>query len=35
MYEQHENLYVIDSLEQLESELNRYFDPILERAAEK
>jgi phenylalanine-4-hydroxylase len=35
MYEQHENLYVIDSLEQLEAELKRYFDPILERAAEE
>jgi phenylalanine-4-hydroxylase len=32
MYEQHENLYVIDSLEQLEAELARYFDPILERS---
>jgi phenylalanine-4-hydroxylase len=33
MYSQHEELYVIESLEQLEAELARYFDPILERAA--
>jgi phenylalanine-4-hydroxylase len=33
LYEQHQNLYVIESLEQLKAELARYFDPILERAA--
>lgn len=33
MYEQHQDLYVIESLEQLTHELKRYFDPILERAA--
>jgi len=34
MYEQHSDLYVIESLEQLTTELKRYFDPILERAAQ-
>lgn len=33
MYEQHKDLYVIESLDQLRTELNRYFDPLLERAA--
>jgi phenylalanine-4-hydroxylase len=33
MYEQHRDLYVIESMEQLTTELKRYFDPILERAA--
>lgn len=31
-HEQPRDLYVIESLEQLESELTRYFDPILERS---
>ena len=35
LYEQHQDLYVIESLEQLKTELARYFDPILERAASK
>jgi phenylalanine-4-hydroxylase len=33
MYEQHKDLYVVESLDQMRSELRRYFDPILERAA--
>jgi phenylalanine-4-hydroxylase len=32
MYEQHSDLYVIESVDALEAELARYFDPILERA---
>ena len=32
LYEQHQDLYVIESLEQLKTELARYFDSILERA---
>ncbi|HEX5630595.1 MAG TPA: hypothetical protein VFY15_02975 [Acidimicrobiia bacterium] len=32
MYEQHKDLYVIESLDQLRAELNRYFEPMLERA---
>lgn len=35
MYEQHQDLYVIESIEQLKHELARYFDPILERAADR
>ncbi|MEK7253058.1 MAG: hypothetical protein AAB198_07415 [Actinomycetota bacterium] len=35
LYEQHQDLYVIESLEQLKTELARYFDSILERAASK
>ena len=31
MYEQHDHLYVIDSLEQCKAELERYFDPIVSR----
>jgi hypothetical protein len=33
--EQHKDLYVIDSIDQLEAELARFFDPILERAGKK
>jgi len=33
LYEQHKDLYVIESLDQLTAELVKYFDPILERAA--
>ena len=33
MYEQHSELYVIDSIDQLKAELSAYFDPILQRAA--
>ena len=33
LYEQHKDLYVIESLDQLTAELTKYFDPILERAA--
>ena len=33
LYEQHQNLYVIESIDQVRHELARYFDPILERAA--
>ena len=32
LYEQHKDLYVIESLEQLTAELAQYFDPILERS---
>jgi phenylalanine-4-hydroxylase len=32
LYEQHKDLYVIESLDQLKTELAKYFDPILERA---
>ncbi len=32
MYEQHRDLYVIESLDQLKAELARYFDPMLERS---
>jgi len=32
MYEQHDHVYVIESLEQCKEEVSRYFDPILERA---
>jgi hypothetical protein len=32
MYEQHSDLYVIESVDALKAELARYFDPILERA---
>ena len=35
MYEQHQDLFVVDSIESLEVELARYFDPILERAAQR
>ncbi len=35
LYEQHQDLYVIESLDQLKAELARYFDPILERAGRK
>lgn len=34
MYEQHHDLYVIESVDQLTAELEKYFNPILERAAE-
>ena len=33
LYEQHKDLYVIESLEQLTAELAKYFDPILERSS--
>ncbi|HAX82663.1 MAG TPA: hypothetical protein DCY40_08865 [Actinobacteria bacterium] len=33
LYEQHKDLYVIESLDQLKTELAKYFDAILERAA--
>ncbi|OFW64786.1 MAG: hypothetical protein A2135_05510 [Actinobacteria bacterium RBG_16_67_15] len=32
LYEQHKDLYVIESLDQLTAELAKYFDPILERS---
>ena len=32
LYEQHRDLYVIESIDQLKTELARYFDPIVERA---
>ena len=32
LYEQHKDLYVIESLDQLTAELSKYFDPILERS---
>ncbi|OFW51625.1 MAG: hypothetical protein A2146_06875 [Actinobacteria bacterium RBG_16_67_10] len=35
MYEQHKDLFVIDSIDQLKAELATYFDPILERAASR
>lgn len=35
LYEQHKDLYVIESLDQLTAELASYFDPILERAGKK
>jgi len=35
MYEQHDHLYVIESLDQCKAELAKYFDPILERASQK
>lgn len=35
LYEQHKDLYVIESIDQLKAELARYFDPILQRAAKK
>jgi len=33
LYEQHKDLYVIESLDQLTAELAQYFDPILERSS--
>jgi len=35
LYEQHQDLYVIESVDQLKAELARYFDPILERAGKQ
>ena len=32
LYEQHKDLYVLESLDQLKAELVKYFDPILERS---
>lgn len=31
MYEQHDHLYVVESLDQCKAEVSRFFDPILER----
>ena len=33
MYEQHNELYVVDSIDELKQELARYFDPIVEKAS--
>jgi phenylalanine-4-hydroxylase len=35
MYEQHNDLFVIESIDQVIEELKRYFDPILERAGKE
>jgi hypothetical protein len=32
MYEQHTELYVVESLDSLKAELARFFEPILDRA---
>lgn len=35
LYEQHKDLYIIESIDQLKGELARYFDPIIERAGKQ